>query len=533
MHTYPRLVLLAACLAALSVTAPAQPPATSAADKPATPPDSKSEPKAEPKPAAAPDKKPDADESAKPIPPETSSVTHHVGTYGARTVRYTAAAGNLLIHDEADKPNASIFYVAYTEDGVDPATRPVTFFYNGGPGAASLWLHMGSVGPKRVVTDSPKPTAGPPYQLVDNPESLLDQSDLVFIDAPACGYSRVVGKAALKDLVGTDPDIHAFDRFIVRYISQYHRWNSPKYLFGESYGTTRSAGLAAALQNDGVQLNGVTLLSSILNYGIRSPGYDTQYVAYLPSYAAIAWYHHKIKHAGEMKDFVQQARVFARGPYTQALAAGDTLPAADFDAIAERVASFTGLSVDYVKQSNLRIQPSRFRKQLLRDDDERTLGRYDARFEGWDVDAAGESPDYDPSETGIIGAFVAVFHDYLERELNFTTSDQYFTSGPGVYAAWEFKHKTDEGTQSAADTAVDLADAMRKNPRLRVFSANGYFDLATPFFATEYDLAHMQLPPALRGNIQFGYYLSGHMVYLNTDALKQFRADLGAFYSAK
>jgi len=504
-----------------------------------TEPAAKAEPTHEAKTTASAEEKkskaPDANEETKPILPETASITQHDGVFGGRTVHYTATAGNLLIHvgsgEENEKPDGSIFYVAYTEDGADPKTRPVTFFYNGGPGAASVWLHMGSFGPVRVVTDSPNPTTGPPYQLVANPESLLDQTDLVFIDAPLTGFSRAVGKGTLKDFAGTDPDIHAFDRFILRYITQYHRWNSPKFLFGESYGTTRSAGLVAALQADGVQCNGVILLSSILNYGIRAPGYDTQYISYLPTFAAIAWYHDKVKHTGEMKDWVQSARVFARGPYAQALYAGDKLPPAEFDAIAAKVAAFTGLSEKYVKEANLRVAPARFRKELLRDDD-RTLGRYDARFEGWDADAAGETPDSDPSETAITGAFVALFHDYLERELKFTSTDHYFVSGPGVIGAWEFKHKAaDDSMQSAADTAIDLADTLRKNPKLKVFSANGYFDLATPFFATEFDLSHMPIPPALVGNVQFGYYPSGHMVYLNTEALKQLRADLNTFYA--
>jgi len=521
-----RTAALSLCLVTVAhAQLPAPPTPAPTANAPAKPVPGKDQ-------TAPSEKKPDPAEGNTPIPEETSSVTHHDGVFGGRTVHYTATAGNLLIRDESDKPNGSIFYVAYTEDGADPTTRPVTFLYNGGPGAASFWLHMGSFGPVRVITDSPKPTAGPPYQMVPNSESLLDQTDLVFIDAPATGFSRVVGKGTLKDFAGTDQDIHAFDRFIVRYITQYHRWNSPRFLFGESYGTTRSAGLVAALQRDGVQCNGVILLSSILNYGVRAAGYDTEFISYLPTYAATAWYFHKVKRTADIKEFVQQARIFARGPYAEALFAGDKLPPSEFDAMAQRVADFTGLPVAYVKEARLRIAPGRFRKQLLRGEDARILGRYDARFEGWDSDAAGETPESDPSETGISGAFISLFHDYLERELKYSTADQYFTSGPGVIGAWEFKHRSDNGQQAAADTALDLADAMRKNPKLKVFSANGYFDLATPFFATEYDLAHMLVPQEFVGNVQFGYYPSGHMVYLNTEALKQFRSDLGAFYTS-
>jgi carboxypeptidase C (cathepsin A) len=314
------------------------------------------------------------------------------------------------------------------------------------------------------------------------------------------------------------------------------RWNSPKFLIGESYGTTRSAALADMLFNDGVQLNGVVLISSILNYGVRAGGYDTVYISNLPSYAAAAWYFNKIPNKpADLAAWVEQARVFASGPYAQALFAGHNLPAAQLDAVAKEVSRLTGLSVDYVKEANLRISPTRFRKEMLRDD-RRTLGRYDMRFEGVDVDAAGEAPSYDASDTGIMGAFVAALHDYLERELKYETTDAYRPSANSI-GQWDWKHKPTSGgpmmgpgsEQAQPWVAADLASAMRKNPHMKVFSANGYFDLATPFFATEYDLAHMGLDPELRGNVQFGYYPSGHMIYLNVDALHQLKDDLAAF----
>ncbi|HEY2861373.1 MAG TPA: peptidase S10 [Terracidiphilus sp.] len=471
-----------------------------------------------------------------PIPPERSSVTHHDLTLGGKALHYTATAGTLLIRDEEDKPYGSIFYVAYTLDGAQANARPVSFLYNGGPGSASLWLHMGSFSPVRIQTDSPKATAGPPFQLVPNQDSLLDKTDLVFIDAPLTGYSRAVGKGTPKDFAGVDQDLRAFDRFIVRYVSANQRWNSPKFLIGESYGTTRSAALADMLGNDGVQLNGVVLISSILNYNVRAGGYDTIYIGNLPSYAAAAWYFDKVQNKpADVGAWVQQARDFASGPYAHALFEGDKLSAAELDSVAKEVSRLTGLSVDYVKETNLRVSPTRFRKEVLRDQ-RMTLGRYDMRFEGEDTDAAGENPSYDASDTGITGAFVAAIHNYLETELKYDSTDEYRPSA-GSIGQWDWKHRPTSGggfgggggEQSQPYVAADLASAMRKNPHLKVFSANGYFDLATPFFLTEFDLNHMQLPAELRGNVEFGYYPSGHMIYLNVDALHQLRGDLEKF----
>ncbi len=491
------------------------------------------EPRNQPQPASADQQK---EHEPTPVPPEKPSVTHHEMTLNGKALKYTATAGTLVIRDEDDKPYGSIFYVAYTLDGTESKSRPVSFLYNGGPGSATLWLHMGSFSPVRVMTDSPKPTAGPPFQVVSNQDSLLDKTDLVFIDAPLTGYSRAVGKGQPKDFTGVDQDLHAFDRFIVRYISVNQRWNSPKFLIGESYGTTRSAALADMLGNDGVQLNGVVLISSILNYNIRAGGYDLLYIGNLPSYAAAAWYFDKVQNKpADLGAWVQQAREFASGPYAHALFAGDALPAAELDSVAKEVSRFTGLSTDYVKETNLRISPGRFRKEVLRDQ-RLTLGRYDMRFEGEDLDAAGENPSYDASDSGISGAFIAALHNYLETDLNYQTTDEYKPSA-GSIGLWDWKHRPTSGgpgqspggEQAQPYVAADLASAIRKNPHLHVFSANGYFDLATPFYVTEYDVSHMDLPAELRGNIQFGYYPSGHMIYLNVDALHKLRADLEKF----
>ena len=476
-----------------------------------------------------------------PIPKETSAVTEHDLSLDGKTLRYTATAGTLLINGDDDQPYGSVFYVGYTLDGVsDPRTRPVTFLYNGGPGSASLWLHMGSVGPVRVATASPEATGPGPYKVLPNQYSLLDKTDLVFVDAVGTGFSRPVGKATIKNFAGTDQDVQAFARFIQRYIGVNHRWNSPKFLFGESYGTTRSAALVDVLESGGMAFNGVVLMSTILNYYVRSPGFDYEYVGYLPSYAAIAWHFEKIAHKGkDEKAFLDEVRAFARGPYAEALAQGHNLPEAQANAIAAKLAGYTGLSVQYIKEANLRVSPTRFRKEFMRDK-RMILGRYDARFEGTDLDAAGENPGYDPSSTGITGAFVTAFHDYLDRELKYTSKETYFPRGPNINQTWDHTHRPPGGEAPGqgsrqpmrdAYVAGDLADAMRKNPHLKVYSVNGLFDLATPFFITEFDLAHMELEPKLRSNIEFAYYPSGHMIYLNVDALKQLKSDLSGFYT--
>jgi carboxypeptidase C (cathepsin A) len=502
--------------------------------------------------SAKPDTKTEAaKDKPKPDPAaEKSVVTEHNVTIGGRSYAYKATAGTLTIRDDKGKPDASVFYVAYTVgDGKGDSKRPVTFLYNGGPGSASLWLHMGSFGPKRVVTNGPEAIPPAPFRVVDNEESLLDKSDLVFIDAIGTGYSKGLPKgkdeadkgASEKEdanpdkrFLGTDQDIDAFGRFIIRYITVNQRWNSPKFLFGESYGTPRSAGLSNYLERHGVALNGVVLLSSILNYGSRLPGLDNDYVNLLPTFAAIAWYHDKLPNKpADLAPFLNEVRTFARGEYSVALAKGQDLSSADRDAIAQKLSKYIGLSPEYLKEANLRVSQVRFRKELLRDQ-RRTLGRYDARFEGIDADAAGESPESDPSDTAIGGAFISSLNDYLTRDLKYTSDVAYKVSAGSAISDWDWKHQI-PGARGKVQLPVmvpDLSAAMRTNPNLKVLSANGWFDLATPFFATEYDLAHMDIDPKLRGNLSFTYYPSGHMVYLNPDALKLFKADLVKFYDS-
>ncbi|MDB5737063.1 MAG: peptidase [Sphingomonas bacterium] len=466
---------------------------------------------------------------------EQTTASHHVATTAAGAIKYTATAGTLTIRDDDAKPIASVFYVAYTADGVkDYKHRPVTFFYNGGPGSSTLWLHMGSFAPMRVQTTGPEYIKPAPYAFGPNRDTLLDKTDMVFVDAIGTGYSRALGDKKDKDFWGVDQDADGFARAIMRYVTKNARWMSPKVIFGESYGTTRSGALSYLLQDRGMALNGVVLLSSIMNYGIRQPGYDQTYINYLPSFAAAAWYHHKVPNPpADVATFVEQARQFANGPYAAALAQGSGLDPATRNQIATQLAGFTGLSPAFILNAELRVDLSRFQKELLRDQ-KLTLGRYDSRYTGIDADAAGERPEFDASDTAISGAFIASFQDYMARDLGYKTDMPYRVSAYGLAGFdWDFKHKAPgngRGSQTAPDVAVDLSAAMRTNPYLHVASLNGYYDMATPFFGTEYDLKHMNLQPAQARNLEFHYYPSGHMAYLNPDALHMLHRDLSAFY---
>ncbi|SNT09126.1 Carboxypeptidase C (cathepsin A) [Sphingomonas laterariae] len=452
---------------------------------------------------------------------------------GGKTIGYTATAGTLTIRNAAGKPTASIFYTAYTAPASGGKPRPVTFIYNGGPGSASLWLRMGSFAPVRVRTTDPRAVAPAPFHVDPNPDTLIGSTDMVFIDTVGSGYSRILGDAKPAEFYGVDQDVDAFAKAITRYVIKNKRWGDPKYLLGESYGTTRSGALAYQLEDQGLTLNGVILLSSIMNYGIRQSGFDNIHVGYLPTYAATAWYHNRVTDKpADLATFVEQARVFANGAYAAALAKGQDIPAEEEDAVARELSRFTGLPVDYLKRANLRVDLGRFRKELLRDQ-RLTVGRFDSRYTGMDDDAAGETPEYDASSTGITGAYISTFQDYLTRELGYETELTYRRSArEGGDFKWDWSHRApDDRTQNVADVTADLSAAMRINPHLRVLSLNGYYDMATPFFSTERDLKHMMLAPELRPNLQFRYYPAGHMVYLNPDALRTMRQDLERFYA--
>jgi carboxypeptidase C (cathepsin A) len=463
---------------------------------------------------------------------ERTVSSRHSAIVDGRTLPYTATAGTLTIRDAEGKPTASIFYTADAVDGVPGSRRPVTFFYNGGPGSASLWLRMGSFGPMRIQTTNAQYIRPAPFNFTANPDTLLGTTDLVFIDAPGTGYSRPVGDAKGSDFYGVDQDADAFANAIMRYVTKFGRWDSPKFLFGESYGTTRSGALAYQLQQRGMALNGVILLSSIMNYGRRQPGLDRDYLNYIPSYATTAWYHHKMANPpATVGEAAAEARDFAEGPYAAALEKGQTISPAERDSVAEKMSALTGLSPQFIENADLRVGLSQFRKELLRDQ-RLTVGRYDSRYTGIDPDASGDAPDFDASDAAISGGFIGTLQSYLAHDLGYQTDMPYL---PSVYSAgdfkWDFKHKAPgvRYTLNDPDTALDLAAAMRTNPYLKVLSLNGWYDMATPFFGTEYDLNHMMLEPAQQRNLEFRYYPSGHMVYLNPDALHLMRLDVERF----
>ncbi len=475
--------------------------------------------------AASPDPAP----TTLPIPAETAVVTEHTASIGGKQIRYTATAGTLLLEDAKDRPTASVFYRAYVADGLGPhARRPITFAYNGGPGGSSALIEMGAFGPRTIVTTNGAQTPPPPYDIVDNHDGLLDKTDLVFIDAVGTGFSRLAGKGTAKEYYGVDQDGRAFEQFVRRYITRNDRWNSPKYLAGESYGTTRSAVLAKMMQDDGIAVSGVTLMSTVLDFATFRG--DLQCETFLPSEAAIAVYYKRATAPADLAAYLRDVRTFAIGPYANALAQGDGLPKADFDRIAAQLHEYTGLSLAYLERSNLRVPPQRFEKELL-GDQARTIGRYDARFSGFDLDPVASDAEYDPASNAVFGAFTASFNRYVRDELHYRTDKPYVFLSYDVNKAWQFQRDGGRGA-SGLDVTGDLAAALTADPYLRVLSVNGIYDLATPFFGTEYSIAHMGIRPPLPSHVAFRYYPSGHMIYLNPAAHDALKRDLDAFYAS-
>lgn len=462
---------------------------------------------------------------------------------GLLAVPYDAVAGTLIVHpkdwddsaagkDKESNPDAeaSMFYVAYFRKGANPGSRPITFLFNGGPGSATVWLHMGAFGPRRVVTKDDSHTPAAPYKVVDNTSSLLDASDLVFIDAPATGFSRIAGKEKDKAFFGVDQDAHAFTQFIKKFLSKYGRWNSPKYLFGESYGTTRAAVVVNMLSNDeSIDFNGVIMLSQILNFDLSpdeptsNPGVDIPYPLALPTYAATAWYHNRLpgKRPAELVPFVREVERFAMGDYLRALQAGNSLDKKTREAVAARLHAYTGLPVWYILKSDLRIAGGPFEK-MLQDPANLTTGRLDTRFSGPTIDPLSKESDYDPQSSAISSAYVSAFNDYVRKDLKYGDG-KIFKPGVPVYKSWDYKH-TPPGAnypQGVTNVMPDLALALKTNPQLKVLVTGGYYDLATPYYEGWYEMHHLPIPPDLQGNIEFEYYPSGHMVYAHEESLKQ------------
>jgi carboxypeptidase C (cathepsin A) len=472
-------------------------------------------------------------------------------------VAYDAVAGTLVVHpkdwsdtdaldadtDKSDKdksgpkPEASMFYTAYFKQGTPAAGRPITFLFNGGPGSSTIWLHMGAFGPVRVVTADARHNGPAPYSTVNNDQSLLDASDLVFIDAPGTGFSRIAGKDKEKAFYGVDQDIHAFTDFITQFLTKYDRWNSPKYVFGESYGTMRGAGLAYALQNADVDLNGLILLSDILNWDFMpddpelNPGIDMPYVVALPTYAATAWHFGKVPNRpADLRAFLAHVEQFATTNYAAALLKGNDLPDAERQRVAQQLSAYTGLSVAYLLKTNLRIEYGAFQKELF-GDKALTVGTLDTRFIGATIDPLSKVASYDPQSAALSAAYVAAWHHYSRERLNWRPDIQ-FKPGIPIYSKWDYKHQppgADKPLIMLPNVLPDLAHAMKKNPTLKVMVNGGYFDVSTPYFEGVMELRHLPIPAALKSNIEYHYYQSGHMVYVHQPTLVELHANVADF----
>lgn len=501
-----------------------------------------------------PAKKPAAEQPAQtsppsPPPPEKSlTVTHHTIAVSGHPIPYSATVGTLTVNTPDEQPGARVFFMAYTQDGIkDFSTRPLTFVFNGGPGSSSVWLHMGGWGPRRVLMTDDGLSVKPPFGLTDNENSLLDVTDLVFIDPVSTGYSRPLPGEAKTQFHGVAEDIASVGEFIRLYITRFERWASPKFILGESYGTTRAAGLAGFLQGrtHGMYLNGIVLVSSVLDFQtIRfAPGNNLTYILFLPHYTATAWYHKKVPAALQqkaLKDVLQEAEDFATNEYSTALFKGNRMAKEETEKIAAKLAAYTGLSLEYIKQTNLRVRHDRFVKELLRTDFQ-TVGRLDSRFRGRDADAAGETYEFDPASAAIQGAFSTMFNHYVRTELGFKEDLPYAIYG-NVFP-WNFLSSPEEAgpmmmPSPAAmrgfgalnlNVAETLRRAMSENPFLQVFCANGYYDGATPYFGTEYTFSQIGLNGEFAGRVHMGYYEAGHMMYIHKPSHSKLKADLAEF----
>jgi len=498
-------------------------------------------------PAAASDpgrSKPAVAATSTPAPaPDADAVTHHTIVVNGSTLAYTARAGTITLRNDDEQPALRMFYVAYTLDGATPENRPLTFVYNGGPGSSTMWLHLGSFGPVRVAAADGGPITGPapaPYRIVTNDDTLLDKTDLVFIDMPTAGFGRLVAPATPKDFYSVDKDVAAFGSFIRGYITTFGRWNSPKFLYGESYGTMRSGALVNHLQqNLGISMTGVVLQSSYLNAGIdyidNGPpiggGSDWAYILYLPTEAATAWYHKALANSPpDLVPFLHDVEHFAMTEYADALAKGAQLGAPEFNDVVAKLHRYTGLSEQYIRNANLRVPYWRLQNELLRDRHS-TVGRIDSRFEIPALDRTASSPNWDPTDAAIDGPFTVAVNQYLRTDLNYDTALDYRTN---VYAligragGWDNTHRGNPTT----NVLPDIAEAMTYNPRLRIFQASGYYDFATPYFETVYALNHLGIVPSLQSHISYGFYPAGHMIYLESSSIRALHDDLERWYDA-
>ena len=468
------------------------------------------------------------------IPPPVVSVTRHSGTFGGKRIDYRATAGETYLKDKDGTPLAAITSYAYVKDGAVDPRRPITFLWNGGPGSGSLWLQMGAFGPKRVVIPSDARDDGaPPYPIIDNPDSLLDATDLVFIDPVGTGFSRALGKTDPKDYWGVTKDAKSMAAFIRRWLDANGRWNSPKFIGGESYGTTRSAAVINELEGSytDVAVNGIILISSIMDFSAAAdvPGNELGYVTNLPSMAATAWFHDKVPNKpATVEQFVAEARAFAIGPYASALLKGNALSAAERQQILPQLSRFTGVSPTYLANADLRLSPGRFYKELLRDRG-LTIGRLDTRYTGKDYDNAGETPDNDPSFYAIDGAYTAAMNQWSRVGLKYSPERVY--SSIGGVRDWDWKLGDSRGGEGYLNVAPYIGRAMRENKDLRVFEAQGYYDFATPFFGAEYSLSRTGIPDD--GRIEWHYYHAGHMMYVRDEDLQKLSGDIRTFINAR
>jgi carboxypeptidase C (cathepsin A) len=482
-----------------------------------------------------------------PVPKERTVVTHASVTIDGKSIPYTATAGTLLLYDKKQQATASVFYIAYTEDGVgDLSGRPITFAYNGGPGGASALVDIGGFGPRRMVWPAPGDIEAelPPYRLVNNGDSILNSTDLVFVDAVGTGYSRIVGNGTPEMFYGLDQDASAFTQFIQSYVARFHRWNSPKFLLGESYGTTRNALLSNDLVDNGIYLNGVIMCSTVLNFQTLAfmPGNDLPYVSYLPSYAAAAWYHHKLSpEPASVQDAVQKAEKFASGPYLEALYQGNALPAAQKQQVAQQLSQLTGVPASLWLKANLRISLPVFRRRMMSAEGPMT-GRYDERFTTPELQPLLPIPGrtaIGATGSAMMGALTAAFANYVSQTLHYDSNRTYVQLSYKVNEAWSWKYKlllnrlgTGGENIGGRNVAPALARAMNNDPGMKVMFNNGYYDTATPFFATIYTVEHMDIPKALRANIHFYYYPAGHMLYLNPKAMPMLQKNIDSFITA-